>query len=152
MEITDVNRIYLERGQLSVEIMGRGYAWLDTGTPDSLLDAAEFVRVLEKRQGFKIASPEEVAFHKGFIGIPEMERAIERLGRSDYGRYLRRIIESTFFIELDKDKLAQLATRLRESILLCLRKPPRQRGQIPRSRPSMWCVWVWPSGCVFRRP
>jgi glucose-1-phosphate thymidylyltransferase len=69
--------------------MGRGYAWLDTGTPDSLLDAAEFVRVFEKRQGFKIASPEEVAFHKGFIGIPEMERAIERLGRSDYGRYLR---------------------------------------------------------------
>jgi hypothetical protein len=80
---------------------------------------------LEKRQGFKIASPEEVAFHKGFIGIPEMERAIERLGRSDYGRYLRRIIESTFFIEWDKDKLAQLATRLRESILLCLRKPPK---------------------------
>jgi len=92
LEITDVNRVYLERGQLSVEIMGRGYAWLDTGTPDSLLDAAEFVRVLEKRQGFKIASPEEIAFRRGFIGAPELERAIDRLGKSDYGRYLRQIV------------------------------------------------------------
>ena len=93
LEITDVNRVYLERGELSVEIMGRGYAWLDTGTPDSLLDAAEFVRVLEKRQGFKIASPEEIAFRQGFIGATEMEQAIGRLGKSDYGRYLRRIFE-----------------------------------------------------------
>ncbi len=93
LEITDVNRIYLERGQLSVEIMGRGYAWLDTGTPDSLLDAAEFVRVLEKRQGFKIASPEEIAFRQGFIDARQMEGAIDRLGKSDYGRYLRRILE-----------------------------------------------------------
>jgi len=92
LEITDVNRVYLERGELSVEIMGRGYAWLDTGTPDSLLDAAEFVRVLEKRQGFKIASPEEIAFHQGFIGIPEMEKAIAKLGKSDYGRYLRGVL------------------------------------------------------------
>jgi glucose-1-phosphate thymidylyltransferase len=92
LEITDVNRIYLERGQLSVEIMGRGYAWLDTGTPDSLLDAAEFVRVLEKRQGFKIASPEEIAFRQGFIDARQMEGAIDRLGKSDYGRYLRRIL------------------------------------------------------------
>lgn len=91
LEITDVNRVYLERGQLSVEIMGRGYAWLDTGTPDSLLDAAEFVRVLEKRQGFKIASPEEIAFRQGFISMTEMEQAIARLGKSEYGRYLRSI-------------------------------------------------------------
>ena len=93
LEITDVNRAYLERGQLSVEIMGRGYAWLDTGTPDSLLDAADFVRVLEKRQGFMIASPEEIAFRKGFIDRAQMERAIDLLGKSDYGRYLRRVVE-----------------------------------------------------------
>jgi glucose-1-phosphate thymidylyltransferase len=92
LEITDVNRVYLERGQLNVEIMGRGYAWLDTGTPDSLLDAAEFVRVLEKRQGFKIASPEEIAFRQGFIGAAEMEQAVNKLGKSDYGRYLRGIL------------------------------------------------------------
>jgi glucose-1-phosphate thymidylyltransferase len=92
LEITDVNRVYLERGELSVEIMGRGYAWLDTGTPDSLLDAAEFVRVLEKRQGFKIASPEEIAFRQGFIDAVELERTIGKLGKSDYGRYLRRIL------------------------------------------------------------
>lgn len=92
LEITDVNRIYMERGQLSVEIMGRGYAWLDTGTPDSLLDAADFVRVLEKRQGFKIASPEEIAFRQGFIGANEMECVIARLGKSEYGRYLQKIL------------------------------------------------------------
>lgn len=92
LEITDVNRVYLERGQLNVEIMGRGFAWLDTGTPDSLLDAAEFVRVLEKRQGFKIASPEEIAFRQGFIDIAELEQAIGKLGKSDYGRYLQGIL------------------------------------------------------------
>ena len=92
LEITDVNRVYLERGQLSVEIMGRGYAWLDTGTPDSLLDAAVFVRVLEKRQGFKIASPDEIAFRQGFIGAGELGRTIDGLGKSDYGRYLRSIL------------------------------------------------------------
>ena len=92
LEITDVNRTYLERGQLHVEIMGRGYAWLDTGTPDSMLDAADFVRVLEKRQGFKIASPEEISFRQGFIGVAELERAIAKLGKSDYARYLRRLL------------------------------------------------------------
>lgn len=92
LEITDVNRVYLERGDLSVEIMGRGYAWLDTGTPDSLLDAAEYVRILEKRQGFKIASPEEIAFRQGFIDAAQLEQAIGRLGKSDYGRYLRGIL------------------------------------------------------------
>ena len=93
LEITDVNRVYLERGQLNVEIMGRGFAWLDTGTPDSLLDAAEFVRVLEKRQGFKIASLEEIAFRQGFIECAELEQAIIKHGKSDYGRYLHGILK-----------------------------------------------------------
>ena len=92
LEITDVNRVYLERGSLSVELMGRGFAWLDTGTPDSLLDAAEFVRVLEKRQGFKIASPEEIAFRRGFIDAAQLEQSISKLGKSDYGRYLQGIL------------------------------------------------------------
>ena len=92
LEITDVNREYLERGDLSVEIMGRGFAWLDTGTPDSLIEAAEFVRTLEKRQGFKIACPEEIAFEKGFIGYAEMEKLVAGLGKSEYGRYLKRTL------------------------------------------------------------
>jgi len=91
-EITDVNRVYLERGALSVEIMGRGYAWLDTGTPDSLLAAAEFVSTLEKRQGFKIACPEEIAFHMGFIDRAALERATTRLGKSEYAAYIRRVV------------------------------------------------------------
>jgi glucose-1-phosphate thymidylyltransferase len=89
LEITDVNRIYLERGKLSVEVMGRGYAWLDTGTPDSLIEAGEFVRTLEKRQGFKVACPEEVAFQNGFIDASQLENLANKLGKSDYGRYLR---------------------------------------------------------------
>lgn len=92
LEITDVNRVYLERGELNVEIMGRGYAWLDTGTPDSLLDAADFVRVLEKRQGFKIAAPEEIAYRQGFIDAAGLDKAIGKLGKSDYGRYLRALL------------------------------------------------------------
>ncbi len=90
LEITDVNRVYLERGELAVEVMGRGYAWLDTGTPDSLLEAAEFVRTLEKRQGFKIACPEEIAFYMGFIDAVQLETVIQRLGKSDYAGYLRK--------------------------------------------------------------
>ena len=92
LEITDVNKAYLERGSLSVEIMGRGFAWLDTGTPDSLIEAAEFVRTLEKRQGFKIACPEEIAFDKGFIDAPQLERLAEKLGKSEYGQYLRKTV------------------------------------------------------------
>lgn len=91
LEITDVNRAYLERGQLAVEVMGRGFAWLDTGTPESLTEAAGFVRTLEQRQGFKIACPEEIAFEKGFIDFAQLERLADALGKSDYGRYLRRI-------------------------------------------------------------
>lgn len=88
LEITDVNRIYLERGQLSVELMGRGFAWLDTGTPDSLLEAAQFVATLEKRQGFKIACPEEVAFRMGYISERQLETLAEKLKKSAYGAYL----------------------------------------------------------------
>jgi glucose-1-phosphate thymidylyltransferase len=91
LEITDVNRAYLEQGRLSVEIMGRGYAWLDTGTPDSLLEAAEFVRVLERRQGFKIACPEEVAFQQGFIDAAQLHHLGTGLGKSGYGAYLQRV-------------------------------------------------------------
>jgi glucose-1-phosphate thymidylyltransferase len=88
-EITDVNKVYLERRALNVEVMGRGYAWLDTGTPDSLLEAAEFVGTLERRQGMKIACPEEIAWRQGFIGDEGLDRAIDRLGKSQYGQYLR---------------------------------------------------------------
>jgi len=95
LEITDVNRIYLERGELAVEVMGRGYAWLDTGTPDSLLDAAQFVGTLEKRQGFKIACPEEVAFRMGYIGERQLEILAKALGKSAYGQFLMSIVKGT---------------------------------------------------------
>lgn len=91
LEITDINQAYLERGELHVEVMGRGYAWLDTGTPDSLLEAADFVGTLERRQGTKIACPEEIAFRMGFIDERQLGVAIEKLGKSDYARYLRGI-------------------------------------------------------------
>ena len=91
LEITDVNRAYLERGQLNVEKMGRGFAWLDTGTHDSLVDAATFVRTLEKRQGQRIACPEEIAFSLGFIDRPALVRLAVSLGRSAYGSYLLQI-------------------------------------------------------------
>jgi glucose-1-phosphate thymidylyltransferase len=92
LEITDVNRIYLERGSLNVSIMGRGYAWLDTGTPDSLLEAGEFVRTLEKRQGFKIACPEEIAYLNGYISRDEFAKQAKKYGKGDYGRYLQALI------------------------------------------------------------
>ena len=91
LEITDVNRAYLDRGQLKVELMGRGYAWLDTGTPDTLLDASEFVGTMQRRQGMKIACPEEIAWRSGFIDDAGLERAAARLGRGDYADYLRRL-------------------------------------------------------------
>jgi glucose-1-phosphate thymidylyltransferase len=93
LEITDVNRAYLDRGQLHVEVMGRGYAWLDTGTPDSLLEAAEFVGTLEKRQGTKIACPEEIAFRMEFIDEGQMEAVVNKHGKSDYASYLRRVLK-----------------------------------------------------------
>ena len=94
LEITDVNRVYLERGNLKVMEMGRGFAWLDTGTPDSLLEAAEFVATLEKRQGMKIACPEEIAWRMGFIDDKGLEAATFRLGKGNYAEYLRRLLQS----------------------------------------------------------
>jgi len=95
LEITDVNQAYLDKGDLCVEVMGRGYAWLDTGTPESLLEAAAFVGTLERRQGTKIACPEEIAFRMGFIDERLLNVAIEKLGKSDYATYLRAVAKET---------------------------------------------------------
>lgn len=92
LEITDLNKLYMEQKRLLVQRMGRGLAWLDTGTPDSLLEAAEFVRSLEKRQGLKIACPEEVAFHKGYIEANQLRLLGERLSKSTYGQYLLSLV------------------------------------------------------------
>ena len=92
LEITDVNKAYLSRGMLRVETMRRGYAWLDTGTHDSLLQAAMFVQTIEQRQGLKIASPEEIAYRMGYITREEVERLAEPLKKNDYGKYLLRLI------------------------------------------------------------
>jgi glucose-1-phosphate thymidylyltransferase len=89
LEITDVNKTYLERGLLSVERLGRGFAWLDTGTPDSLLAASDFVATLEKRQGFRIACPEEIAFNQQFIDRNQLEKLGSLLGKSDYAKYVQ---------------------------------------------------------------
>jgi hypothetical protein len=96
LEITDVNAAYLQMGELHVERLGRGYAWLDTGTPDSLSEATEFVRALEKRQGYRIACPEEVAFRMGFITREKLVALGRRLDRTDYGRYLLAVAEGDY--------------------------------------------------------
>ena len=95
LEITDVNRRYLEAGTLQVERLGRGFAWLDTGTQDSLLQAAQFVQTVEARQGLKIACVEEVAFRKGFISAAELEALAAPLMKNDYGAYLKRVAEES---------------------------------------------------------
>ena len=92
LEITTVNEVYLKRGELNVEMMGRGYAWLDTGTHASLLDAGQFVRVVEERQGLKIACPEEIAFLNGFIDAAQLERLAKPLINSGYGKYLLQVL------------------------------------------------------------
>jgi glucose-1-phosphate thymidylyltransferase len=92
LEITDVNRAYLKQKQLHVEILGRGMAWLDTGTHESLLEASLFIQTIEKRQGLKIACPEEIAFRQGFIGAGELESLAAALGSSSYGDYLRQLL------------------------------------------------------------
>jgi len=93
LEITDVNRVYLERGTLRVEVMGRGSAWLDTGTHESLLQASHFVQTVEQRQGLKISSPEEVAYRMGYIDRAQLEKLATQLGKSEYGAYLRSLAE-----------------------------------------------------------
>jgi glucose-1-phosphate thymidylyltransferase len=92
-EITDVNRVYLEAGTLQVEVLPRGTAWLDTGTFDSLLDASQFVQTVERRQGMKIGSPEEVAWRRGFLTEDELRERAERLAKSGYGHYLLRLLD-----------------------------------------------------------
>jgi glucose-1-phosphate thymidylyltransferase len=92
LEITDLNRCYLERGELHVELLGRGTAWLDTGTHDSLLEAGTFVQIIERRQGLKICCPEEIAFRAGWIGSAALGQQIARLGKSSYGEYLKTLL------------------------------------------------------------
>jgi glucose-1-phosphate thymidylyltransferase len=97
LEITDVNCWYLARGQLRTEVLGRGMAWLDTGTHDSLLDAANFIQTIEQRQGLKVACPEEIAFRLGYISAEELEALAANLGSSSYGAYLRRVLAETVY-------------------------------------------------------
>ena len=92
LEITDLNRIYLEQGNLTVEVMGRGYAWLDTGTHESLLEASQFIQTIENRQGLKIACPEEIAYRKGFIDGAQLEKLAKPLLKSGYGTYLMSVL------------------------------------------------------------
>lgn len=97
LEITDLNRIYMERGKLSVEIMGRGYAWLDTGTHDSLLEASHFIATLERRQGLKVACPEEIAFRQQWIDAEQLEKLAVPLLKNGYGQYLKRLLDGKIF-------------------------------------------------------
>ena len=92
LEITDINRVYLEKNELSVEIMGRGFAWLDTGTHDSLLDAAGFIATLQKRQGLMVACPEEIAYRKGWINADDVQKVATQLSKNSYGQYLTKIL------------------------------------------------------------
>jgi len=93
LEITDINQRYLSHGELNVEIMGRGFAWLDTGTHDSLLEASSFIATLQKRQGLQVACPEEIAFMQGWIDAQQLEKLAAPLGKNSYGQYLLNLIK-----------------------------------------------------------
>jgi len=97
LEITDLNRLYLEQGKLNVEIMGRGYAWLDTGTHESLLDASQFIATLENRQGLKVACPEEIAYRQQWIDAAQLEKLAQPLNKNGYGQYLLRVLKEKVF-------------------------------------------------------
>ena len=97
LEITDVNRVYLERGQLNVELMGRGMAWLDTGTHESLLEAGQFIATIENRQGLKVACPEEIAYRRGYIDAAKLEALAQPLKKNAYGQYLLRLLEEKIY-------------------------------------------------------
>ena len=97
LEITDVNRRYLEDGRLAVEVMGRGTAWLDTGTHESLLDAAHFIETIERRQGLKIACPEEIAYRMGYIDRAQLERLADPMKKNSYGQYLLAVLKDRVF-------------------------------------------------------
>ena len=97
LEITDVNNVYLKQGELNVELMGRGMAWLDTGTHESLLEAGQFVATIEKRQGLKVACPEEIAFRRHYISAAELETLAQPLKKNEYGQYLLRLLEQKIF-------------------------------------------------------
>ena len=97
LEITDVNARYLSQGQLQVEIMGRGYAWLDTGTHDSLLEAGQFIAALEKRQGLKVSCPEEIAYRSGWITAERLEQHARSMMKNGYGHYLMRVLQDKVF-------------------------------------------------------
>ena len=97
LEITDLNRMYLEEGRLTVQNLGRGFAWMDTGTMDALLEASDFVRMIEKNQGVVISAPEEIAYNAGWIDRDQLAQAIDKYGNSLYGKHLRKVLSGAKF-------------------------------------------------------
>lgn len=96
LEITDLNRVYLDNDELDVTLLGRGFSWLDTGTMESLIEAADFVQTIQKQQGIRISAPEEIAFRKGWISTNRLLSSAEKYGKSDYGKYLKQLTEKDY--------------------------------------------------------